>query len=115
MTSAGQFRNSAYFDSVTLMRVAKELAALPSVADAAVGMEMESNQAILSAGGLLVLRFKQATDSDLLIAVKARTEKVALELRGICHDDVKGDYMGLCFAGQPESYGFRTARAKTKK
>jgi FdrA protein len=30
-------------------------------------------------------------------------EKVALELRGIAHEDVKGDYSGLCFAGQPEA------------
>ena len=42
-------------------------------------------------------------------------EKVALELHGIRYDDVKGSYMGLCFAGQPESYGFRTTGAKKKK
>jgi carbon-monoxide dehydrogenase large subunit len=42
-------------------------------------------------------------------------EKVALELRGIRYDDVKGSYMGLCFAGQPEAYGFRTACAKKQK
>jgi carbon-monoxide dehydrogenase large subunit len=41
-------------------------------------------------------------------------EKVALELRGIRYDDVKGSYMGLCFAGQPESYDFRTTSAKQK-
>ena len=35
-------------------------------------------------------------------------EKVALELSGISHDAVKGSYMGLCFAGQPEAYSFRT-------
>jgi len=29
-------------------------------------------------------------------------------------DDVKGSYVGLCFAGQPESYGFRTTDAKRK-
>jgi len=38
-------------------------------------------------------------------------EKVALELHGIRYDDVKGSYMGLCFAGHPEAYDFRTARA----
>ena len=36
-------------------------------------------------------------------------EKVALELHGIRYDDVKGSYMGLCFAGQPEAYKFRTS------
>jgi carbon-monoxide dehydrogenase large subunit len=42
-------------------------------------------------------------------------EKVALELHGIRYEDVKGSYMGLCFAGQPESYGFRTTSAGKKK
>jgi CO/xanthine dehydrogenase Mo-binding subunit len=41
-------------------------------------------------------------------------EKVALELHGIRYDDVKGSYMGLCFAGQPEAYAFRTAGAKAR-
>ena len=34
MTVAGQIKKGAYFDSVTLMRVGKELAGLPGVADA---------------------------------------------------------------------------------
>ena len=77
MTAAGQIRKGAYFDSVTLMRVGKELAALPGVADAAVIMGTRSNQAILSASGLVVPEFKRARDTDLLIAVKARTAKAA--------------------------------------
>ena len=77
MTVAGQIRKGAYFDSVTLMRVGKELAALPGVADAAVVMGTKSNQAILSASGLLIPQFKQAGDTDLLIAVKANTDKAA--------------------------------------
>jgi succinyl-CoA synthetase alpha subunit len=77
MTAAGHIKKGAYFDSVTLMRVGKELAALPGVVDAAVVMGTKSNQAILSASGLLIPQFKQARDTDLLIAVKARTEKAA--------------------------------------
>jgi carbon-monoxide dehydrogenase large subunit len=42
-------------------------------------------------------------------------EKVALELHGIRYDDVKGSYMGLCFAGEPDAYAFRTAAARKKK
>ena len=42
-------------------------------------------------------------------------EKVALELQGIRYDDVKGSYMGLCFAGQPDAYDFRTTGARQKK
>ena len=77
MTVAGQIKKGAYFDSVTLMRVGKELAALPGVADAAVVMGTKSNQAILAASGLLIPQFKQAGDTDLLIAVKARTRQAA--------------------------------------
>ena len=77
MTVTGQIKKGAYFDSVTLMRVGKELAALPGVADAAVVMGTKSNQAILAASGLLIPQFKQAGDTDLLVAVKARTAKSA--------------------------------------
>ncbi|MGD0650755.1 MAG: xanthine dehydrogenase family protein molybdopterin-binding subunit [Verrucomicrobiia bacterium] len=38
-------------------------------------------------------------------------EKVALALAGIAYDDVKGAYMGLCFAGKPETYAFRADAA----
>ncbi len=47
------------------------------MADAAVVMGTKSNQAILAASGLLIPQFKQAGDTDLLIAVKARTGKSA--------------------------------------
>ena len=77
MTIASQIKKGAYFDSVTLMRVGKELAALPGVADAAVVMGTKSNQAILAASGLLSSQFKHAGDTDLLIAIKARTDKAA--------------------------------------
>jgi succinyl-CoA synthetase alpha subunit len=77
MTVAGQIKKGAYFDSVTLMRVGKELAALPGVIDAAVVMGTKSNQAILAASGLLISQFNRAGDTDLLIAVKARTPKAA--------------------------------------
>jgi FdrA protein len=77
MTVVGQIKKGAYFDSVTLMRVGKELAALPGVSDAAVAMGTKSNQAILAASGLLSSQFKQAGDTDLLIAIKAKTDKAA--------------------------------------
>ena len=77
MTVAGQIKKGAYFDSVTLMRVGKELAGLPGVADAAVVMGTKSNRAILHASGLLIPKFSGAGDTDLLIAVKAGTAKAA--------------------------------------
>jgi FdrA protein len=70
-------RKGAYFDSVTLMRVGKEITALPGVIDAAVVMGTESNKAILNSSGLLTGQFKDAGDTDLVIAVKAESEAAA--------------------------------------
>ena len=77
MTVAGQIKKGAYFDSVTLMRVGKELAGLPGVADAAVVMGTQSNKAILSASGLLISKFDEAGDTDLLVAAKASSPAAA--------------------------------------
>ena len=77
MTVAGQIKKGAYFDSVTLMRVGKELAGLPGVADAAVVMGTNSNRGILHASGLLIPKFGGTGDTDLLIAVKAGTARAA--------------------------------------
>ena len=77
MIVTGQIRKGAYFESVTLMRVGKEMAGLRGVADAAVVMGTKSNKAILSSGGLFATEFKDAGDTDLLIAVKAETQTAA--------------------------------------
>ena len=77
MIVVGQIKKGAYFDSVTLMRVGKELAGLAGVADAAVVMGTQSNKAILRASGLLTAEFREAGDTDLLIAVKAKSEAAA--------------------------------------
>jgi FdrA protein len=77
MIVAGQIRKGAYFDSVTLMRVGKEMAGLNGVADAAVVMGTKSNKAILGSSGLLAGQFNDAADTDLLLVVKAATQTAA--------------------------------------
>ncbi len=77
MIVTGQIKKGAYFDSVTLMRVGKELSSLPGIADAAVVMGTKSNKAILQSSGLLTPSFEKATDTDLVIAVKADNDKAA--------------------------------------
>jgi len=74
MIVVGQIRKGAYFDSVTLMRVGKDIAALPGVIDAAVVMGTKSNKAILGSSGLLTVEFTKANDTDLLVAIKGETE-----------------------------------------
>lgn len=68
MIVVGQIIKGAYYDSVTLMRVGKEVAGLPGVADAAVVMGTSSNKAILNSSGLLISKFEPAGDTDLLLA-----------------------------------------------
>ncbi len=77
MVVAGRVRKGAYFDSVTLMTVGKELAGMAGVADAAVVMGTRENRAILDASGLLLPEFESTSGTDLLIAVKAETDDAA--------------------------------------
>ncbi len=66
-----------YFDSVSLMRVAREVLQMPGVEDAAVVMATAKNKEIVDASGLLLPEFKNAAENDLLICVKADNEKTA--------------------------------------
>ena len=67
----------SYFDSVTLMRVGRELNGMPGVADAAVVMGTAANKNILKNSGLLTRDLAAARDVDLLLAVKAREKASA--------------------------------------
>lgn len=71
---------SEYHDSVSLMVVARELARLPGVADAAVVMATEANKGILRDAGLLTPESEAATPNDLAIAVRGEDEALSLAL-----------------------------------
>ncbi len=75
MVVKGVIKKGEYFDSVTLMTVAKRLNQLPGVKDSAVVMGTKENKSILEASGLLLAEFRSAQDADLLIAVKAADDK----------------------------------------
>jgi FdrA protein len=62
---------SEYHDSVSLMLVARELASLEGVLDAAVVMATEANKSILDGGGLLTAEIVAASPNDLVLAVSA--------------------------------------------
>ncbi|MCX5785341.1 MAG: acyl-CoA synthetase FdrA [Elusimicrobia bacterium] len=70
-------KRGAYFDSVSLMQVAKKLNSLPGVLDSAVVMATKENKGIIKASGLLTPEVLKAGDSDLAIAVKAKTPEAA--------------------------------------
>jgi len=73
----GRIKKGAYYDSVTLMTVARELALLEGVDDAAVVMGTPENRAILEASSMLAPEFETAGGNDLLIAVSAKSADVA--------------------------------------
>ena len=78
MVTKGIIKTGAYFDSVTLMIVGRELSAKPGIGDAAVVMGTAENLAILKSSGLLCPELVRATDTDLLISVKTADEKSAV-------------------------------------
>jgi len=70
-------KKGAYFDSVSLMQVAKKLNAVPGIIDSAVVMATRENKGIIKASGLLTPEVLKAGDSDLAIAVSAKTPEAA--------------------------------------
>jgi FdrA protein len=77
MTTKTLIKPGAYHDSVSLMLVARDLAKLEGVRDAAVVMATEANKSILAEAGLLTEEAKSGTPNDLLIAVSAESEALA--------------------------------------
>jgi FdrA protein len=69
MIKAGQ-----YYDSVSLMLVARELAQMQGIKDAAVVMATEANKGILQQAGMLTAEANAASPNDLVIAVSGATE-----------------------------------------
>jgi FdrA protein len=69
-------KTGEYHDSVSLMLVARELAGLEGVNDAAVMMATEANKSILADAGLLTDLARQANANDLVITVKAEGASV---------------------------------------
>lgn len=70
-------KKGAYFDSVSLMQVAKKLNAMDGISDSAVVMATKENKGIIKASGLLTPEIIKAGDSDLAIAVSADTLEAA--------------------------------------
>lgn len=70
---------SAYHDSVTLMRLTRDLEAVAGVGRAAAMMGTPQNRALLENAGLLTTAGQAAAPTDLVIAVVASDEAVARE------------------------------------
>ena len=70
-------RKSFYQDSVTLMRLTRDMEALPGVQRATAMMGTPSNRALLKEAGLLTAEGDAAGPTDLVIAVAADTREAA--------------------------------------
>jgi FdrA protein len=75
-------RRGAYHDSVVLLGLQAALAALPGVIEAAVVMATPANLELLAAGGLLPPAAAGAGPADLLVVVRAESERQAGEALG---------------------------------
>ncbi|MEZ5825411.1 MAG: acyl-CoA synthetase FdrA [Geminicoccaceae bacterium] len=70
-------RKGFYLDSVGLMRMSREIAALDGVEDAALMMGTPANREIMANAGVLAAEGEAAAPGDLVLAVRARDEATA--------------------------------------
>ncbi|MCB2012484.1 MAG: acyl-CoA synthetase FdrA [Geminicoccaceae bacterium] len=70
-------RKGFYLDSVGLMRMSREIAALDGVEDAALMMGTPANREIMANAGVLAAEGAAASSGDLVLAVRAEDEATA--------------------------------------
>jgi len=74
MIVKGILKRGEYFDSVSLMLVAKKISELDIVLDSAAVMGTPENISLLKSSGLLTEELQNASDMDLMIAYKCNTQ-----------------------------------------
>src|SRR5436309_14028176 len=70
-------KSSAYFDSVTLMLVQRDVRRLPGVEEAGAGMGTEPNKELLRDAVRLTPEAQAARPDDLILAVRATSDEAA--------------------------------------
>ena len=70
-----EVRKNAYYDSVTLMIISKEVKKLPGVAEALVGMGTDLNRELAGRTGLDTEGFEDVTANDFFVAADCDTEE----------------------------------------
>jgi FdrA protein len=76
----GKILKGEYLDSITLMVVTEELNKTKGVIESSVVMGTRENKSILQNSGLMLKEFENTTDNDLLVCIKAESEKVATDI-----------------------------------
>ncbi len=70
-----EIRKNAYYDSVTLMLISKEIKKIEGIREALVGMGTDLNREIANNIGLTTPEFKAVTANDLFVAVSCADEE----------------------------------------
>lgn len=70
MNVVGIVRKDVYYDSISIMLIAKQISEMEGVLDSAVVMGTKENKTALRNSGLLCPELQPAGDMDLVIAVK---------------------------------------------
>ncbi len=78
MPARGRVIKGKYYDSVTLMTLAKRVREAPGVIDCVAVMGTAENRSILESSGFPVSDFKGSSDTDLVVAIQANDENTAL-------------------------------------
>jgi succinyl-CoA synthetase alpha subunit len=94
MVVVGRVRRGAYFDSVTLMNVARQVLAFPKVDDAAAVMGTAANKKLLAASSLMIPEFEEAEETDLLVGIRAESGTVAEQALAAALDLLDGRKKG---------------------
>jgi FdrA protein len=76
-TVQAEIRPGAYYDSVVLMQLQRNLAAMPGIFDAGVVMGTRANQELLAQSDLLTPGVQAASPDDLVIVVRAENAAFA--------------------------------------
>ncbi|MBF0367782.1 MAG: acyl-CoA synthetase FdrA, partial [Oligoflexia bacterium] len=79
VTTKTLIKSGEYYDSVTIMMLAKKLQDQAGVVDSAVVMGSKENLALLLASGMSDEKLQSATHNDLVIVVKSSSEELAIQ------------------------------------
>jgi succinyl-CoA synthetase alpha subunit len=97
-----------YSDSVTLMRLSNDVAALEGVTDVLVGMATDLNRELLAGMGAATAETDAATPNDLLIAVQASDEDAAGRALEAIEQGLSKKKSGVGVAGEAGAAVFET-------
>ena len=95
MKITGIVKKGEYFDSVSIMLVAKQLSTMEGIADSAVVMATDENKAMLTSSGLFVPEFQNTGEMDLIIVFKSDDNsdvtKITMQIEKLLKPDKKNE------------------------